>query len=429
MDNDEQIVLNEQELIEDIYKVYDGELISISKDDEEGPGTAKWSFAAEGEIDKHGDYFAAGAIDMERAKGTVASFNHNDVPAGVWTMSREGNILYANVDFLDTQAGQDCRKYVKAMGPDAQFSFKAKVIEREFSRDIPGILYKSVRAYETSPVFIGAGNNTRLVTVKSLENKESDMDENEKVTTEVEVQKEQSSAEVPAWAESLQKEMAELKESMKPPVDKVDEVRKAVDELSDVEKQELGIPVFDSGRAEVKKYAEPVRPNHLGFIEKEGDLIFDMTKEFMAQPDFKDLTKSGSELASYTSQASGLDVMKADLVDIGRVYSRDRIRMEVTPTEYVLDMLPMLPVAGNSVQVPVMEQASGVPDMNEPNVANEITINVPVYTYPVQNLTFSHPVNRSALEDDPSLMAGNHASYQGRSAEALGADYEWSSYH
>lgn len=398
---------NTYELVgQDILKSVTGSLIDISKEEDEGPGHARWEFATEGEVDKDGDRFDVGSIGMERERGTVAKFQHNNEPAGTWTLHREGTRVYADVTFLDTTAGQDCRKYVAAMGDSAQFSFRAKVSEYYFADDVPGIAFKSVRAYETSPVYVGAGNDTKLVTIKSQE--VINMDENEVQELEVKKEAQESaiSQEAPDWAKELSKQMTEvMAELTKQPEPTALEIAKSnIEGLTDMEKKELGIPVFD-GQADTKKYAQPVRPNRLGFIEKEGDLLFDMTKEFIAQPDFKDLWKEGAELSSYTSQVNGLDVMKADLVDVGRVYSRDRIRMEVTPTEYVLDMLPMLPVSGNSVQAPVMKQESGVPNMNEPNVENEITINVDTYTYPVMNLTFSHPVNRSALEDDPSLMA------------------------
>lgn len=144
-----------------------GRLVDISKATDDGPGTAKFSICTEGEVDRDGDMFKAGALELEREKATMVSFQHNQEPAGVWTMSRSGGDVYANVEFLDTEAGQDTRKYLEKMGDSAQFSFRARSDAWNYMDEGYGIVFDKATVYEASPVMMGAGNDTRLESIKS----------------------------------------------------------------------------------------------------------------------------------------------------------------------------------------------------------------------------------------------------------------------
>ena len=254
-----------------VFKEFTGQLVEIKKEEDDDSseyddgckGSAKWSIAIEGVLDKDGDRFDPYSIEMEREKGTLVSFQHNYQPAGVWELSRSGNTVYANVQFLDTQAGQDTRKYVKAMGDSCQFSFRARMSEYGFADDVPGIIFKKVKAFETSPVFIGAGE-TNLVTVKSLNNEGKGMDEDktQEENSPVEVNKENKDNEVSKMPTAeeiadvlLAKQKAAEEAEKEASKTDVDRAKEQLEKLTDDQKKELGIPSGGSSTTP-KVYAE-----------------------------------------------------------------------------------------------------------------------------------------------------------------------------
>lgn len=122
------------------------------------------------------------------------------------------------------------------------------------------------------------------------------------------------------------------------------------------------------------------------------------------------------------------DVEAAVLVDIGPVQVRDRTRVAVTPIPRAIDYMAMRPVVGSTVVVPVMQDATaagggastsagrtaaqapvrqlqhlGEPTQNQGGGV-ELTILVPAYLYPVQNLIVNHPVPKALIEDDPTIV-------------------------
>ena len=138
-------------------------------DDSDGPGTCVIVFAEEGKPDNDGDMIDPGAIRLSKNKGTFSSFQHGLTPLGTWTLSREGNLVKANVTFLETQHAQDMRKYLSQMGSDAQFSFRA--MPRAIRRDSSlrrGFAFTDLETYEVSSVYLGGGN-TKLEAIKSAD--------------------------------------------------------------------------------------------------------------------------------------------------------------------------------------------------------------------------------------------------------------------
>ena len=152
--------------MEPLELIKTGSLLDISKGEDDGAGSASFSIATEGEYDKEGDFFKAGSMYTERAKATLVSFMHNNEPAGTWTMRKDGLNVIADVEFLDTETGQDVRKYLKAMGDSAQFSFRGRAEEWVYDENWGRIIEKAC-VYEASPVLMGAGNDTRLEMVKN----------------------------------------------------------------------------------------------------------------------------------------------------------------------------------------------------------------------------------------------------------------------
>ena len=143
--------------------------------DGDGPGEAVFEFATEGDEDKDGDVFQEGSIRLEREKAAFMSFQHGFEPRGTWTLSRNGAKVIGTVKFLSSAASQEMREFLDEMGESAQFSFRFRPLEYAYRENGKGLLFKDVIAYEASPVFIGAGNGTRLTAIKSFD-KESEMD-------------------------------------------------------------------------------------------------------------------------------------------------------------------------------------------------------------------------------------------------------------
>ena len=414
--------VNELELIgKDITKTFAGSLVDISKEEDDGPGRARWSFAVEGQLDKDGDRFDLGSIMMERERGTVAKFQHNNEPAGTWTMAREGATIYADVDFLDTTSGQDCRKYVRAMGDSCQFSFRAKVSEYYFAEDVPGIAFKSVRAYETSPVYVGAGD-TSLVTVKSDSDEVSKMDEDQVVVQEVVKSGEEAT---PAWALSLQKEIQELRETVnKEPEPTALEVAKtSIEGLTDLEKQELGIPVH-RGEAEVRKVYQEVAKN--------GGVMDLMKAANDRQDEILKFARGEVSKVGFEFRSDPEDIAKATLAGIGSIQDRVPTALNVANRTMALNYLPMRPVNGNMVRAPhgfgFSDSDDDGPDgagVVNPNTDVDVAVTggsrgsgaaadgashraSPAYEgtgeFPVRSVNGSAPVPRADIEDDPSLI-------------------------
>ena len=148
-----------------IEKVLDAFEMIKNEGDEENSNSMSFIVAREGVMDKEGDVFAPGSLSMDRDKGTLVSFQHNNTPAGVFTLRKEGGNIIADAEFLDTEIGQDVRKYIKAMGDSAQFSFRATVQDYDEQKE-GGYYIKKAVVYETSPVLTGAGD-TELVSIKA----------------------------------------------------------------------------------------------------------------------------------------------------------------------------------------------------------------------------------------------------------------------
>ena len=410
---------NTEELIgQDIEKTYVGSLVDISKEEDEGPGHAKWQFATEGEIDKDGDRFDVGSIGMEGGKGRVARFQHNNEPAGTWTLSREGTKVYANVSFYKSAAGQACREDVREMGEDCQFSFRAKVSEYYFADDVPGIAFKSVRAYETSPVYVGAGNDTKLVTIKSQEVMNMDEKEVQELEVKKEVQESTASQEAPEWAQSLIKEVNELRAEVnkEPEPTKLEIAKSSLEGLTDMEKKELGIAVPE-GQADVRKvYAE---------VAKNGTIDDLMKAANDRQDDIMRFVKGETSKMVLNFRSEPEDILKSTLAGIGTIQSRVPAALNVANRTRALDFLPVRPVSGNSVRAPhgfgwsdsndagpagagVVNPHANVDDSTVANRDDARHNSAPAYEgtgeFMVRLVSGSATVARSDIEDDPSMV-------------------------
>lgn len=138
-------------------------------------GAVKAVFATLGVVDHDGDIVLPGSVE-NGAKVRISAYNHASwsgaLPVGKGTIAEVGNeLVFEGGFFLDTSAGADTYKTVKALGDLGEWSFGFDVLEKDFTTD--AVTNKEVRrlkklkVYEVSPVLLGAGINTRTTAIKS----------------------------------------------------------------------------------------------------------------------------------------------------------------------------------------------------------------------------------------------------------------------
>lgn len=417
------------ETLTELEKTLVGTLLEISKEEDETEHTAVWSIAVEGEIDRDGDMFAPGSIEMMRDKGTVVHFQHSYEPAGVWTLSRNGNQVMANVTFLKTEVGKGCYEYVKAMDDSCQFSFRARYAPGgiRVQDGVPGLVFSKVMAYETSPVMVGAGE-TKLVSIKS-QAQEGEMEktaeelEQERLEKEriekaaAELRKSQDADEMPAWAKALESKVDKAVGILDAPAQQaaqMENIKTGIAGLSDEQKKELGISVVE-GTAEVRKvYPEAAKNGGIADIMKAAN---------DRQDDIKRYLDGSLAKVSFEFRSEPEEILKATLAGIGTVQSQVPTVIRVANRTQALDQLPMRPVVGNMVRAPYLGGFSdlqgagpaGVDIVDEhDNVDQAVSANDAIHRaspaygstgeFPVRVVSGSAPIAKSDIEDDPSLL-------------------------
>jgi hypothetical protein len=143
------------------------------KDEDKGEVTAV--FATLGVIDADGDVTVKGAFD-NGAKVRISAYGHSSwngtLPVGKGSIREVGDeAILDGRFFLDTPAGADTFKVVKELGADGlqEWSYGYDPVEYsfgEFEEQQVRFLNK-LKVHEVSPVLLGAGVGTRLLTAKS----------------------------------------------------------------------------------------------------------------------------------------------------------------------------------------------------------------------------------------------------------------------
>jgi hypothetical protein len=143
------------------------------KDEDKGEVTAV--FATLGVIDSDGDVTVKGAFD-NGAKVRISAYGHaswnGTLPVGKGSIREVGDeAILDGRFFLDTPAGADTFKVVKELGADGlqEWSYGYDPVEYsfgEFEEQQVRFLNK-LKVHEVSPVLLGAGVGTRLLTAKS----------------------------------------------------------------------------------------------------------------------------------------------------------------------------------------------------------------------------------------------------------------------
>jgi hypothetical protein len=148
--------------------------VQVKVDDE---GSVKAVFATLKVVDKDKDFTESGAFKKGQAV-IMSDFNHGAIPrfgfpgrppVGKGTIEEVGDdAIFSGKFFLDTVAGLDAYRTTKAVGDLQEWSYHYEVLQAEqgMKDGKPVRLLKSLDVFEVSPVYRGAGEGTRTVSLK-----------------------------------------------------------------------------------------------------------------------------------------------------------------------------------------------------------------------------------------------------------------------
>lgn len=143
--------------------------LALSIIESEVPGAVSACFSTFNVVDKDGDIVLASAF--QPAQPVPLTWAHDwaqPVGKGVIRVDAD-RAVFDGAFFLETQAGLEAYKTVKAMGSLQEYSFGFSVIDSSYeTRDgKPVRVIKQAKVYEVSPVLVGAGENTRTLAIKT----------------------------------------------------------------------------------------------------------------------------------------------------------------------------------------------------------------------------------------------------------------------
>lgn len=189
-------------------KIYDTKL--EFKEDADQTGQFRALFSRFNNIDKQGDITLPGAFE-EGAPIKIAYWGHRweNLPVGRGEIHQDDEKAWVDGRFfLDTEAGLETYKTVKALGELAEWSYGFEVLDSaEDKVDGKKVrVLKKLKTFEVSPVFIGAGNNTQTLAIKSEDDSSLDVEpeiEVESETVEVGNESDVDSADIKLLIEIL----------------------------------------------------------------------------------------------------------------------------------------------------------------------------------------------------------------------------------
>lgn len=124
-------------------------------------------------VDKDGDVTVPGAFE-DGAEVRISAYQHQSwtgaLPVGKGTIRQtDTEAILDGQFFLNTQAGRDTFEVVKGMGPLQEWSYGFDVLDSEPGKwgGEPVNFLKRMKTHEVSPVMIGAGVDTRTLSVKT----------------------------------------------------------------------------------------------------------------------------------------------------------------------------------------------------------------------------------------------------------------------
>ena len=152
------------------------------KTDGESKGQVKAVFSVFNNLDSDGDVVLPDAIRSGFKSGDVRMvWSHKwDMPIGKGTIKKDKDKAYFDGSFfMDTESGKEAYNLVKNMGDLQQWSFGFKVNDSEYGKwkksadeEVDVRYLKNLSVYEVSPVLVGANQDTFTMAIKSGENSE-----------------------------------------------------------------------------------------------------------------------------------------------------------------------------------------------------------------------------------------------------------------
>ena len=152
------------------------------KTDGESKGQVKAVFSVFNNLDSDGDVVLPDAIRSGFKSGDVPMvWSHKwDMPIGKGTIKKDKDKAYFDGSFfMDTESGKEAYNLVKNMGDLQQWSFGFKVNDSEYGKwkksadeEVDVRYLKNLSVYEVSPVLVGANKDTFTMAIKSGENSE-----------------------------------------------------------------------------------------------------------------------------------------------------------------------------------------------------------------------------------------------------------------
>ena len=157
-------------------KTYTGAIQLKENSDQTGEFSAV--FATMNVIDHDGDVTLPGAFkDGQNVR--IASWGHkwNELPVGRGVIHADDEKAWVDgAFFLDTDAGMEHYKTVKALGDLQEWSYGFDILERSFGKfqekDVQFL--KGLDVFEVSPVLLGAGIGTQTTAIKGAGSASSD---------------------------------------------------------------------------------------------------------------------------------------------------------------------------------------------------------------------------------------------------------------
>lgn len=122
-----------------------------------------------GVVDGDGDVVEATAFTPGQSVPLVWSHDWNK-PIGKGTIGvTDKHAIFSGRFFMDTQAGQEAYRTVKAMGDLQEYSWGFRVLDSDFAeRDGQDVrVIKRTEMYEASPTLVGANRQTGTLSIKS----------------------------------------------------------------------------------------------------------------------------------------------------------------------------------------------------------------------------------------------------------------------
>lgn len=146
-------------------------MVALELKEGDQPGAVVACFSTFGIVDKDSDIVLASAFtDGQEVPLTWHHEWNRPVGKGVIRVDAD-RAVFDGAFFLETQAGMEAYKTVKAMGSLQEYSWGFQVLDSSYeSRDGRAVrVIKQAKVYEVSPVLVGAGENTRTLAIKAAE--------------------------------------------------------------------------------------------------------------------------------------------------------------------------------------------------------------------------------------------------------------------